>query len=85
MMESIRPEVLKASPKGPTTRSRSPRSLLVFYICRELDCVRRLHSFRKHVEGLEIEKQAELLTSESAAKTEIAKLLKELDHQVART
>ena len=55
------------------------------HICRELDCVRRLTSFRKHVESLELEQQAEVLTSESAAKTEIAKLLKQLQQQVAKT
>ena len=39
--------------------------------------MRRLASFRKHVEGLELEKQAELLTCPNAAKLEIAKLLNE--------
>ena len=37
------------------------------------------------MEGLELEKQAEVLTCESAAKTEITKLLKELQQQVSKT
>ena len=44
--------------------------------------MRRLASFRKHVEGLGLEKQAELLTCPNAAKLEIAKLLNELQQQV---
>ena len=44
--------------------------------------MRRLASFRKHVEGLELEKQAELLTCPNAAKEEIGKLLNELQQQV---
>ena len=44
--------------------------------------MRRLTSFRKHVEGLELERQAELLTCPNAAKEEIGKLLNELEQQV---
>ena len=44
--------------------------------------MRRLASFRKHVEGLELEKQAELLTCPNAAKEVIGKLLNELQQQV---
>ena len=44
--------------------------------------MRRLASFRKHVEGLELERQAELLTCPNAAKEEIGKLLNELEQQV---
>ena len=57
--------------------------VLEFLLYRELDCVRRLASFRKHVEGLELEKQAELLTCPNAAKEEIGKLLNELQQQVS--
>ena len=44
--------------------------------------MRRLASFRKHVEGLELEKQAQLLTCPKAAKEEIGKLLNQLQQQV---
>ena len=53
-----------------------------FSLHRELDCVRRLASFRKHVESLQLERQAELLTCPNAAKEEIGKLLNELEQQV---
>ena len=44
--------------------------------------MRRLASFRKHVESLQLERQAELLTCSNAAKEEIGKLLNELEQQV---
>ena len=44
--------------------------------------MRRLASFRKYVESLELEKQADLLTCPIAAKEEIVKLLNELEQQV---
>ena len=47
--------------------------------------MRRLASFRKHVEGLDLEKQAKLLTCPKAAKEEIGKLLNQLQQQVCIT